>query len=304
VAEVPQFEATALGLISDLEPTASQSSGTPLPHGAPFGLVRVGFPDGAVRSFELRAGEHVPDSTRDQQEQASTATRLRWAEPASPLTVTVEAMTPDRTWRVRGMSLIDERTGAFQSLVVSDRGRFRLVHSGDVKVYENLDRLSRAFIVPQAQIIDDDEAALLAMEDPAFDLSSRVLLTDGPLAGGSRHAPEDTVQSADSSSSASALVTTYRAERVVIDAELDSPGYLVLTDAHYPGWQATVDGEPVPIHRADLLFRAVALQPGEHRVVFTFRPVLQRAGVAISLLGLVALVAVCRAGVYRSDGSR
>jgi uncharacterized membrane protein YfhO len=79
---------------------------------------------------------------------------------------------------------------------------------------------------------------------------------------------------------------------VVVEAALDHPGYLVLTDAHYPGWQATVDGERVPICRADLLFRAVALEPGEHRVVFTFQPPVQRLGAAVSAMGLAVLVIV------------
>ena len=41
------------------------------------------------------------------------------------------------------MTLIDARTGMFTPLLPSDRGRFRLVHSGDVKIYENLDVLPR-----------------------------------------------------------------------------------------------------------------------------------------------------------------
>jgi hypothetical protein len=289
VAEVPRFEATALGVISHLEQGAS------LPEGASVGLVNVGFADGDVRSFELRAGEEVPEASRDQQVIDAMATRLRWSEPATPLTVTVEAIAPEGAWIVRGMSLIDERTGSFQSLVVSDRGRFRLAHSGDVKIYENLDVLPRAFVVPKAEVVADDEEALRALQDPSFDPLSRVVLSgSGLLLDRSRAAHVDGTLGATAvtARSANALVTTYRPERVVIEAELNRPGYLVLTDAHYPGWQAAVDGERAPIYRADLLFRAVALEPGEHRVIFTFRPTLQRLGVAVSILGLVVFAVV------------
>ena len=42
------------------------------------------------------------------------------------------------------MTLIDERTQTFVPLLPSDRGRFRRVHSGDVKIYERVGGSGRA----------------------------------------------------------------------------------------------------------------------------------------------------------------
>jgi hypothetical protein len=47
------------------------------------------------------------------------------------------------------------------------------------------------------------------------------------------------------------------AERIRIEAESPGEGLLVVADAFWPGWQASIDGRPVPIQRADLLVRAV-----------------------------------------------
>jgi hypothetical protein len=86
-------------------------------------------------------------------------------------------------------------------------------------------------------------------------------------------------------------------ERVVVRAVADSPGWLVLTDNHYPGWNARVDGVPATILRANHLFRAVRLEPGEHRVEFRYRPVPLRVGALISgatLAGCLAWIGFAR----------
>ena len=88
-------------------------------------------------------------------------------------------------------------------------------------------------------------------------------------------------------------------ERVEIEVDAEAAGYLVLTDAWYPGWEATVDGEPATIHRADLLFRAVAVDAGSHRIVFTFRPASVRIGAGVSLAGLAALAVIAVWGWQR-----
>jgi hypothetical protein len=278
VAQVPQFESTALGIVAYLQGAAPPENGTSV------GAVEVGFDDGSVRTFDLRAGEHVA-AAGEQPQVADDAARLRWEGPATPTSVVVWATVPDGELVVRGASLIDERTGGFQALVLSDRGRFRLAHSGDVKIYENLDVLPRAFFVHEAILAEDDEAALTLMQDEAFYPAATVVLgppfqlSDGPL----------WLSSVPSGSPDAVRVTHYAPERVEIEVESASPGYLVLADAWYPGWRVTVDGESAPIWRADILFRAVAVGAGQHRVVFSFRSLSLRVGAGVSLASVVLL---------------
>jgi uncharacterized membrane protein YfhO len=83
--------------------------------------------------------------------------------------------------------------------------------------------------------------------------------------------------------------TAYAPEAVALRASLQAPGYLVLSDAWYPGWRATVDGKPATIERANVHFRAVYLSAGTHTVRFTYRPVSYFAGLGISLATWVGL---------------
>jgi hypothetical protein len=64
---------------------------------------------------------------------------------------------------------------------------------------------------------------------------------------------------------------------------------LVLRDQDFPGWQAYVDGVRAPLCRADYLFRAVPLAPGEHLVEFRYRPL--SFGIGLSLLWGAMVVA-------------
>src|SRR5205814_7944695 len=73
------------------------------------------------------------------------------------------------------------------------------------------------------------------------------------------------------------------------------PGYLVLADTYYPGWVARVDGVEQPILRADYLFRAVAVRPGQQVVEFRYEPTSFRIGAATSGLTLLVLVALVAA---------
>lgn len=67
-------------------------------------------------------------------------------------------------------------------------------------------------------------------------------------------------------------VLRYSPNSIVLLVSVDAPGYVVLTDTWFPGWVASVDGEPSEVHRANDAFRAVKLRPGTHRVEFTYRP--------------------------------
>ena len=55
---------------------------------------------------------------------------------------------------MHGLALVNSQNGAFQSFVIAPQGQFELVHSGDVKIYENSTMLPRAFFVSDALVCD------------------------------------------------------------------------------------------------------------------------------------------------------
>jgi hypothetical protein len=75
----------------------------------------------------------------------------------------------------------------------------------------------------------------------------------------------------------SAEILSYRQSQVIVSAQLVQPGLLVLHDLYHPAWRVTVDGQPAELRRTELLFRAVALPAGEHRIIFSFEPLSRRS---------------------------
>ncbi|HUP27328.1 MAG TPA: YfhO family protein, partial [Chloroflexia bacterium] len=97
---------------------------------------------------------------------------------------------------------------------------------------------------------------------------------------------ESTGQGTRSPESVKAL--SYAADVVELTARLDAPGWVILTDAYHPGWQATVDNNPATIEPAYYAYRAVKVDAGTHTIRMTFNPPTWQTGRIVTLLSLVA----------------
>jgi hypothetical protein len=78
--------------------------------------------------------------------------------------------------------------------------------------------------------------------------------------------------------------------RLRVEAESEGDGLLVVADAFWPGWHATIDGQPVDIEIADALVRAVRWPAGRHVLEMRYRPTEVRIGAIVSLLAALILV--------------
>jgi hypothetical protein len=148
-------------------------------------------------------------------------------------------------------------------------------------VFENPRALPRAYVARRALPAPPPEELLVILSRSDFDPLAQSYLerapglpaaSDAPLRGGP------------------AAIVRDEPTLVEVEAELEAPGLLVLADSYFPGWQATLDGEPLEIHPANHLFRGVMVPAGQHRIRFTYRPRRLMLGIAASGLGAVVLL--------------
>ncbi|MEZ4511233.1 MAG: hypothetical protein R3C62_05115 [Chloroflexota bacterium] len=176
----------------------------------------------------------------------------------------------DAAWQVAGLTLVDSRDGAFQPLVL---GNYRLIHSGDVKIYENLDVLPRVLALTGWQVGMNAAEALVLLQ--GVDVGKTAVID------ASKPPPPP------SGTPPTATITAYAPERVVIATAGEQLSLLLLTDAMYPGWEVTVDGETAVSITTDALFRGVFVPAGSHEVVWEFRSRAWENGRLLSLLTLL-----------------
>ncbi|HEV8637645.1 MAG TPA: hypothetical protein VG370_25785 [Chloroflexota bacterium] len=159
-----------------------------------------------------------------------------------------------------------------------DWSKFELAFDGDpeLNVYRNQRVLPRAQLIGRATVAPSHQAAFELIQRPGFDPSAEVAVEGGDAlsgpatAGGAHYVPRGT-------------------SRLDVEVTPTAPAYLLLSEVWYPGWRAWVDGRPVPVRRADYLFRAIRVEPGDRVVQLRFEPTAWRPALALTLLSWLAI---------------
>jgi hypothetical protein len=89
---------------------------------------------------------------------------------------------------------------------------------------------------------------------------------------------------------ADVTVTRRVAGEIDLSVNAQSPATIVVEQSFAPGWEATLDGRPVTIQAADVLFQSVQVPAGSHSVQLSYRPRSVIEGEILSALGLAVLI--------------
>ena len=160
---------------------------------------------------------------------------------------------------------------------------------GGVHFYRASGAPQRVWLPTEAITVESGSAALTALADPNFDPSQTVIL-----------------ERSDETAPVLPLHLPPSAAAVTIPVNLVRAGWVVLADTGYPGWVVTVDGRAAPLRHGDYAFRAVAVPPGVHTVVFDYQPDSLRQGLFLTTAGalLTLLLAAWRLGYPRQYWQR
>lgn len=197
--------------------------------------------------------------------------------------------------------------GAKYILTTSEIGidKYELVFDGegkDIEIYENKEVLPRAFIVHRVEVLLEKEKALDRLSSDSLDPGQVVII-------GQELPTLEVAMNVEAplKDNSEAQIISYGLNDVTIKAQMENPGFLVLTDIYYPGWKAFVDRQERELYRADYIFRAVYLEAGDHQVRFVFEPLSFKIGLYLTLFALLASITAIGysvvGGKKRSNGN-
>jgi hypothetical protein len=174
------------------------------------------------------------------------------------------------------------------------------IETSDFRVLRNLQELPRAWVVHNARMTLPISGVTRETRSGAFqeilhagdkiwnDATQRVydprnlawvgnddMTALGPYLSGERPRASEAVK-----------VTYPNPQRVELEANLDSPGLVILADIYYPGWELTDNDKPAPVYRVNGLMRGAALTKGPHHLVYKYAPRSFRVGLLVSVGGL------------------
>lgn len=138
-----------------------------------------------------------------------------------------------------------------------------IARTKDGYVYENAQALPRVQFVGGWELADFD-GMKQGGRWPDVDPQQAVLLEGEPPAA----TPEGPVRA-----KADLRLSRYENTEVEIEVTAAAAGFVVLNDTWHPWWRATVDGVETEILKANVLFRAVQVPAGTHKVRFSFNPI-------------------------------
>ncbi len=170
---------------------------------------------------------------------------------------------------------------------------FKLVHSSDVipqnpeeikeleksstiKIYKNLKMLPHAYLVSQCKVVHSEKEYKEILVSKNFDPEKIVLLDAEP-----KNFP--CVETSLKDKQKPVTIVTYESNSVELSVNSQEKKLLILSDSYYPGWKATINDKNTEILRANYLFRAVIIQPGENKVRFEYDPLSFKLGLIISM---------------------
>jgi hypothetical protein len=155
-----------------------------------------------------------------------------------------------------------------------------------VYLYEMTEDNPAAWVTP-AIVKATDEEMLGTVLDPRFDVRRAALFDTSSTVTG--------VQLTTMPAPLAAKTKTTRYDPGAIDVELDQPApagsALIVSENYYPGWSATVDGEPATIGRADMTLIGVELPAGARHVSLRFASPPYETGKKVTLAALLLALA-------------
>jgi hypothetical protein len=188
-------------------------------------------------------------------------------------------------WVLGGLTVWNSQLRGFEALAADPSLKTTL--SGDVKVYQRLDYVGRAWFAPTARFVTDAENGAEYIAEAGYDPLLVAIVED----------ERDAFEVFGGTGTVNWIRES--AERLELSVDTPEGGWLVVADAPFPGWTVTIDGVEAEWYPANVINRVVLVPAGTHTVVWDYHTPGLVWGVAGTAAGIVMMLGVAAWAVWR-----
>jgi putative membrane protein len=105
-------------------------------------------------------------------------------------------------------------------------------------------------------------------------------------------------QTQTNDSTARVVLTKYEPNNMTYTVSSTKGGVVVFSEVYYPGWTATIDGQPAELGRVNYILRALNVKAGKHEVVLDFHPTSISTTETIAYAALIVLLLAICVAIY------
>ncbi|MDO4881306.1 MAG: YfhO family protein [Capnocytophaga sp.] len=152
---------------------------------------------------------------------------------------------------------------------------------GAIMVHQNEEALGNAWFVENILPVANADKAMQTLD--TLSVRKNAITTDKNIS--KSHYPID--------STSTIQLQTYTPDKLTYISNNINNGFAVFSEIYYPyGWQATIDGQKVPIYEVNYTLRGLEIPAGKHSIEFIFEPEIVKIGSKISLISSIILLII------------
>lgn len=202
--------------------------------------------------------------------------------------------------------------GRYNSAVLSMLNTKYIIvpQSGQQAAIPNPDALGNAWFVQEVKIVNTADEEILSLKAKNLGDTSDVPNAFNPRTTAiirNKFAGAVSGYRFGKDSAAAIRLTKYGLNDLSYVSENNQDGLAVFSDIWYPyGWEATIDGKPTDIIRANYVLRALKVPAGKHNIEFHFRPKSFETGDRVAMISsvlLMGLIAAALVALFRRKSS-
>lgn len=166
-----------------------------------------------------------------------------------------------------------------------------IIYNPEAPPLVNKSELGNAWFVNKVAIVPDADAEIAAISD--LDPANEAVVDARFSSNLEGFTPTE-------DSAATIVLVEYRANYLKYVSSSGTEQLAVFSEVYYDkGWEAYIDGNPVPHFRADYLLRSMRIPEGKHTVEFRFHPKSYFIGEKVSLASSLLLILLAIGTGYR-----